>query len=735
MRGRKKSNNSIKILTLALLLISGFFAFININNKSNAKDVSSNLTITDMHAYLDEAEQRELTEGVNAITKSSDWFKVRLVYHYESDTAIASGDTVKIPFAQERRAEGSTYSFEVPNIANTDLLDSSNNKIGTWNLNNYYLTIKFSDNAVGKTSIDGSIGTTLNIRVNEWLPEHAVLPFTVGGFQIGIPKDASPMSHPGPEAAGGLSQASNNRAKWMILTPLAAIDELYFSEGNGPISAKNHYNDLTIESALGEGAKPSSVQLFAAAYIPLNLTDGSKGTSGININFDGSKLFTRKDSNSDVMSYDAWKASMKAQEYGFFLNKTTNRYNFFVNLGNIPNDNIKLTDLVKLASGTEMAPGDYARVHSYPRLTDEIVAEINKLNGDSNSVGGKVMNWRIYFAEEYPSVTVKTPISNTSTVSYIDGNGETVPKNVTSAGSLVVGDSEAVLKGTAKILVRDRASFAPISDVDISLQKLENGSTWTTVSDGSKTTGDDGIVQVNNLTDGTYRWVATRVPGHYIVSSFTAYSDMDHKNLAEKIVMSDTNGFMTYATLEKEQYTVRFVGGEHGIFRDIEKKFYYGDTLIVPNASQILGDDGWVFTGWTPEIESIVTRDRTYTAQWDKLSVTLTTNFFIVDTETPVADQKVKTVYIGDDYYAAPAESLYDEYADYELVTVEEGYGSGRVGSENITVNYYYKAPTTPDVPSSPKTQDDIAGFVATFAVSAGVLAVIGIAVVLRKKK
>jgi hypothetical protein len=63
-------------------------------------------------------------------------------------------------------------------------------------------------------------------------------------------------------------------------------------------------------------------------------------------------------------------------------------------------------------------------------------------------------------------------------------------------------------------------------------------------------------------------------------------------------------------------YTVTFEPGEHGTFvAQRSSDLVYG--VSTPAAPTVTGEIGWVFIGWTPELQSTVTSNVVYIAQWD----------------------------------------------------------------------------------------------------------------------
>ncbi|MCL2642992.1 MAG: InlB B-repeat-containing protein [Candidatus Bathyarchaeota archaeon] len=102
-------------------------------------------------------------------------------------------------------------------------------------------------------------------------------------------------------------------------------------------------------------------------------------------------------------------------------------------------------------------------------------------------------------------------------------------------------------------------------------------------------------------------------PSHLPGSTFTILSDTALFAVWEKNV----------EPLEPEQYTVRYLRGTHGVF---DEKVVGGLSFgaVTPAApAEVIGEVGWEFIGWSPELSSIVEGDVTYVAQWKQITFTV----------------------------------------------------------------------------------------------------------------
>ena len=261
---------------------------------------------------------------------------------------------------------------------------------------------------------------------------------------------------------------------------------------------------------------------------------------------------------------------------------------------------------------------------------------IDRITGSDNIVGGAVVFYAISFRVNYPQASIETPLSNTATFSWdtADGEHKVMQKTVNSA--LVVGKASSEVKGEAKLYLRDAATKLPIAGVNLKLQ-VQNGTVWEDVAGAAKTTGDDGSIQILSLEPGAkYRWVQTSFADHYLTNSFKLYSDEAMNTVITDFTMPNDAGVTTYATNEKESFTITYKAGAHGNFSDIVfNKQYYGSTTPQPTTAQIIPVTGWTFTGWSPSVSNIVTGEATYTAQWQRQTKSESVSIIWDDSDNP----------------------------------------------------------------------------------------------------
>ena len=216
------------------------------------------------------------------------------------------------------------------------------------------------------------------------------------------------------------------------------------------------------------------------------------------------------------------------------------------------------------------------------------------------------------------------------------------------------------------------------------------------------------------------------------------------------LTMTPEAGGMTPA----EKYTVTYTDGVEGekIFKDQVYTVEFGKAT--PAFNGIPARDGYKFTGWTPAVANIVTRNATYTAQWEKLTpaetftVTYTDG---VDNEEIFKDQ-VYTVEFGKAtpaFNGTPTRKGYTfagwkpavaatvtSNATYEATWKSDS--ATTMPSDNKPSTGETTSPNTGNGTTSPKTGEttslktgdnsNLALWFAVLFISGGVLTVIGIA-------
>ena len=631
---RRKNNKFLKFIPLFALAIFSLAFLVSIKLQASAADVSENFTVTEAHAYKDDAETVELGPTSGIAPGATSYFKIKFKWKYESSTPIASGDTVSFPLANDS-ASATSRTINHPNMASQTITDQNGGKIGEWKIVSRRATITFSDAAVGKTSIEGELATPRNVTVGGVWRDDMVVPVTVGNLTLQILVPGSPtISGTSDDPSKTTSSRTNNRTVWGFLSPGITINELYRGNGQVALSSEAKISNLIIEDPLDANVTSIDVSnINARVTLPRNWTDGSLGAAGFGLEANMKSLFTEKQ-QVDGQSYEQYKASLNEFEWGTYRDSETGRMTLVMNLGSQPSS--KTYDDALRAQGASYATMGAMANSAYPFATTNIGNVIDGITGSNNVVGGAVVFYAISFYANYPQASIETPLSNTATFSWDNANGEHKVMQKSATSALVVGKASSEIKGEAKLYLRDSANKLPIVGANLKLQ-IMNGTTWQDVTGGAKTTGSDGSVQALSLEPGArYRWVQTSFLDHYLTNSFKLYSDEAMNTAITDFTMPADAGVTTYATNERESFTIAYKAGAHGNFSDIVfNNQYYGATTPQPTTAQIVPATGWIFTGWLPSVSNIVTGEATYVAQWQRQTKSESVSIIWDDSDNP----------------------------------------------------------------------------------------------------
>jgi uncharacterized repeat protein (TIGR02543 family) len=145
-----------------------------------------------------------------------------------------------------------------------------------------------------------------------------------------------------------------------------------------------------------------------------------------------------------------------------------------------------------------------------------------------------------------------------------------------------------------------------------------------------------------------------------------------------------------YAIWKPIDYTVKYLPGEHGTFspKTVSGLNYSGNTPPnTPAEPKVTGEVGWKFEGWDKAIASKVTENATYTAQWSRISYTVT---YHGNGHSSGDAPKTLTVNHGEAWTVSPIGSLVkDGYSFLGWSTKADGSVSHKADQQvaNITGN------------------------------------------------
>ena len=607
-------------------------------------------------------------------------FLVKFTWNLHSSKLIKNGDTVTIPFTNSENTEtttvfGGTFSW-------TDIYDENNDKIGQWMLSgtskNRKISIKFSDNAVGKTDISGTFVTTKNLTTRYTYVDK-IVPLKVGNKNYRIKVNTYNLPEASNHSAFHVSSTTNNTVVLQASSPRITAKQLYNT---------NNYSELTNEAILNNlyfefpfptelNGTLNRIVPIAMVYLPTNITD-HKASYYVSNNYtlDSLQLFTEVSQNENE-TYEDFKNRLTKYEYGIY--KDGDNKIVVINFGNQPSLDLTYKHILNIQDISEFEPGDYGNLLNPFTIDSQTKEVINNLAGSQNKIQGKVFSWGLIIHLDFPTVRVPTTKQMNGTWSWENGNGEVKTEQQTVDASLIVPSSIADVSGASQLLLRDKDSKNEITGAGIKLQK-KNGDNYEDIAE--TLTDSSGYAIFTNLESGTYRYVQTSYLDHYQNDSFTAYADINLSNELQTFEFDKSKGNIIYATNEKEKFNITYLPGEHGNFTNqIYNEIPYGSATPIFNPT---GEDDWLFVGWSPEVNPFVVKNQTYTALWKKL-VKVTTKYLEYGTDIEISDDVLD---IDDD--GTPYTTEKKEFYNYEYVTTI-GDESGTRGEEDIVVKYYYK--------------------------------------------
>ena len=461
------------------------------------------------------------------------------------------------------------------------------------------------------------------------------------------------------------------------VSPRITSKQLYDVQSYPNLTNEAILSDLYFEFSLPSelNASINKLTTYSAVYLPISIDNLNVSTTGAH-NFNMNYYFTEVTQNENE-TYQSFKNRLNEYEYGVYSdgeNKVV-----VVNYGNQPSQDLTYAQIINRLDRTMTESGDYISTLNPFTINSQVKEILNNISGINNRIGGKVFAWGLFIYLDFSSVKVETTKNFTGIWSWKNASGEVKSEQKSVNSKLVVPQSIATASGTSQLLLRDYDSKNEIVGAKIKLQK-QNGSAYEDV--GEAITDSTGMVEFRNLESGTYRYIQTEYLPHYQVNSFKMYSDLGLSNVLQTFEFDKNVGNIIYATNEREKYTVTYKKGNHGNFDDqVYSDIPYGDPTPY---FEPVGEENWIFKGWSPDKEIFVTSNKAYTALWNKL-VKVTARYLEVGTNNillPAIEDKKEN---GTAYTTERK-----EITNYELVRVD-GVESGTRDEEDITVTYYYK--------------------------------------------
>jgi len=654
-------------ITIFLLVIAFSIVFLN----TKAKDLSSNITISNIHFCSDSSCTTEYTETNGVVALST--FLIKFDWQLTSPTPISEGDIITIPLGTETISE--TTTTWQGNFAWSDINDQNGNKVGRWRLvdqasANHRIEIELSDNAVGKTSLSGTLITSKNIRSNYSYVD-IVVPLTVGNTvkRILINKNNF-TENTSDNPSINSSFASNSTVYFGITTPYTAIRQLYRYNEYSTLTDSAKMKDFVCYLSLPPGFTAKRTSIYARAVLPTDITNHYAASNELIAAYTTNDFILTEQNTNET--FEAFQNRLSKYHYGFYKDASGNVVSV-INFGNIPSDDYTYHGIL----GEN--PGDRAYKNNKFTVNQQVRDIANRALGPNNIIRGKVPMWTIVIQLDYPTVNVETPKTSTATCTYKKINGERVNYQATATNNLTPATSITIINGTSQFYLYDEDNRQPLNNVRIKLEKKVNSTTWTSI--GETTTDSNGKASFMSLEDGEYRYSQINYLDHYVQNSLKMYSNSSFSNNLTTFTISG-NGNVVYATNKREQLTVTYKKGEHGNFSDQTYNVLYNDPTPVYTPSSV---GGWDFVKWNPEFQLTVKNNIIYTALWEK-KVNLTKHYYLEGTTNKIKADEIEIVKVGENYSTSKTPVA----NKYQYVSTQ-GNESGVVPDSDIEISYYYK--------------------------------------------
>jgi hypothetical protein len=495
-------------------------------------------------------------------------YGIEFDYAIESETPLAAGDYLSTNIA------GPATESQMPSTIRTTapiaIKNQSGQTLATWELKDNGIRFTIKEAGAGLQSLSGHINTGRNLITGTC----TTVDFDNQQFKVDWTNGAGSQDVrtlkllKGPFRATAqhevIATVTSVRASTTAYTPTQAINSLYKSNGQNALSSSEIIKDLWIEM---QGTEPFDVYyttLYARASIPAGSVDTTAnmqgGVSGngqnIEIHECGSGKYPCKQQidDTDGETKEAFVQRLReaqGEQAIIPFGRIGDTVVFY--FGDVPSSNADMT-YEKIINNINKNHHSFTdrRALYHPV---EIWQAVDTAVGPTNSVGGKAVYYNATASMMFtqPLSVSGQQVTTTTSFHYTDGDGalrDPDPKAVTR--TLSIGESDvAVEKGTAGLQLIDADSKAPIKGASFKLQK-QNGSSWADVENATRTTDNEGKLQVISLEDGTYRWVQTGYAADYYVQSETPYyEDTSLNNAISSFALSD-DGYSAVATNKRK---------------------------------------------------------------------------------------------------------------------------------------------------------------------------------------
>ena len=571
-------------------------------------------------------------------------------WEINSETTLTAGDVLRA------NPKGMSSENHIPltvrETAPVNILGENDEVIATWSGKpNGIIEIVVAEAGAGTHTLSGHIYTGMNLLISacrNYDVNDTIMADTTSGAgtqdvrHVTISKAvyyAAPRHY-------GIINLTSAKTTMSAFTPTQAINSIYASNGQELISSGDTIKDLWIESSSSEDFNNYTVEISARVAVPAGTEgdvanmNGGVSMNGLNVPLpeceeNGQRPCKQRVDANEGETKEAFVQRLKQTQgnqaiilYGLFENS------MIAYFGDIPNANSEMTYKKAIQNFDSDCTTFYCVT---PEFQPAGVSEaIDEAVSEDNVYGGTILYYNFvssfYFTN--PLSVDGQQVTSTGTWHYRNGDDRVIEDSKLATKTVSIGSGSAVIeRGTASLQLIDKDTKAPIKGASFKLQVLEN-QTWQDVENSSRTTNNEGKLEIDSLNDGNYRWVQTSYVEHYRDDWAKYYDGTNLEHEINSFVLGST-GYNAVAVNERQSFTVTFAGGDHASsnFVDIVRTQKYNDTTIIPSSENITGINGWYFDGWDKEVAMRVTENVTYTATWKAEQTSIRGNIVWIDAD------------------------------------------------------------------------------------------------------
>ena len=602
------------------------------------QNLNAHLTITSFAIYDANDQAIPLNKGDDPANysfglASGEFAEIKFTYTINTgDYLIQAGDSVTIPMVYAINND-----FIYTDFSATPIYDNDNNKIGTIRKNLGVYTITFSDNAVGKNTLNGSFSSGHSVKRHLSSSQDEVRSFKFNGVDykyLAEKIDRKPISterfYKACESSSSSSIMWNlgffRRIERYLSDPVYATNR----QDTNWVNQNMRFSDVYVEDTISDaGASRVSPPAFTALiFPPMSDDDPTTSTQATGTSVSITSFFTRLYPIAGE-SLDDFRDRVKSAPLQYGAYKVSDGlFVFMAFMGNWPNSGITYQN-----SGCETNVNNTTN----PNWSDTQKQLWREVHAADNCLGGAVGVFTIQFNVEYSSpVVIETQKRN---VAWVYMSEQTWPS--ASVGTMKPTAQEAIPQtGTVKLVKFDEDSRQPLAGIKFTLERWD-GAAWVSHSIqgvSSWTTGNNGIIEISDIVDGRYRFVednTTAFDSGYDATKLKFYANADLTTEITDFTVNTTSteGVLLYASNKKlvqygEKYFYKNIADLPAAVRTTlptRDNVYYNGNVVIPESPSettvTVGYYQYDFEGWDSTQITINNADAVFTGSWKKTAL------------------------------------------------------------------------------------------------------------------